>query len=376
MCLMFPIPKSNVSNDGSNSVPEPHSNSSSAASTPHTFDTNSIVKQLVKTSTAAIARISFNLWYRMTHYKENKMLLTQGIFYGNQYFEALNNLGKPTDIARKQSMIQAGFFYHGKTVTDFFEPIRAAHCPGGILATQFKLKSGVKPSAAIKALHSGLSFLGCGEACQISYLEAILELIGSKKFDVLFASESLQPLIIGFPSRIASDMFSCFIQQLSPSASIEEGDIIYISNVTNYCTKHINGESAGYFCIYTRDGFKGLGLNPEGMTQQQIATQLRKEYNDRPIGGAAITPQLNEEILKAYSAQDLQRSFALNNHTLTEDQFSKAQGGKIVAIFRFNFKRINQLFESSMSDLENLIFSWAENKDKEQLKGFEANTKP
>ena len=46
---------------------------------------------------------------------------------------------------------------------------------------------------ALKAIRAGISLIGCGEVCQIAQYATLEEVLGTSKFDALFAADSPTP---------------------------------------------------------------------------------------------------------------------------------------------------------------------------------------
>lgn len=107
----------------------------------------------------------------------NAQKSNQGIWYPNDYNDFLLNNHK--------SMPQE--YWTGYANDGYFEKVGRF---------TFALKEGKSASEAIEAMLQGPSILDCGNAIVLAYYKALLDVIGSQKFDALFSDDLFWKLVI------------------------------------------------------------------------------------------------------------------------------------------------------------------------------------
>ena len=85
----------------------------------------------------------------------------------------------------------------GGSIPKHFQLVSDRDSPSGKKVAGFVLKEGVLPNDALHAIEDGLSLFGCAEVCQIAQYAAIEDVLGTSKFNALFAADSSTPLMIG-----------------------------------------------------------------------------------------------------------------------------------------------------------------------------------
>lgn len=319
-----------------------------------------ISEKLIYKAIEIVRAITKDNEMRMSGYKNNITLLTFGIFYGNEYYKALETKNLQN---RLNIFVEKGSFYHGYASPEHFSMQKSAS-PTGILGNSFFLKKNVKPSVALEAMRQGISFIGCGEVCQIAYYEAIKQVLKTEKFNMLFSANSSTPLKIEFSA--ADNPINSLIKTVSSDEKLEKGQIVYIQNHPYYKAKHLNGEASGFTVICCDDTpgqetFTTIGLSSDGMKHEGVNQTLLKEFNNRPIGMKIVTDEVAKRILQTYTREQRSISEQCKEIQLTMDEFIGGEGGKIQARFKFNTDRIEQLANSSFEKARELFDSWNKN---------------
>ena len=165
-------------------------------------------ERLTEIAVATVRAIAADNQERMAGFKNNVQLLKSGVFYPNDYFMALETMKQAPRI---DQFIKTGTFFHGIAPASHFGMQKDLQKPTGIRPVHFILKPGAKPSEALAAIRQGLSLLSCGETCQIGFYEAIRGVLGTEKFDMLFAADS--------PQLLSSSMLMRLILLLNLSTS-------------------------------------------------------------------------------------------------------------------------------------------------------------
>lgn len=157
----------------------------------------------------------------------------------------------------------------------------------------FKLKEGKSPSEAINALINGPSVLECGNAIQLAYYKAMLEVIGAEKFDKMFSNELFMLKIIregitdeGAPiSYFASYSRNAYAYKGEiGNRPVEVGETCHFMGIEGYGHKHPTGFGGGWnvVCIgKNKNGeqlFVAHGFDAP-MTEREINTLLVEFYN-------------------------------------------------------------------------------------------------
>lgn len=317
------------------------------------------VRERLTTKAIEIVRaIVTNNTHRMKEFKREIQLLGSGIFYGNEYFEALKSANQK---ARLEFYLQKGSFYHGLAPSKHFDMLKNSNSPTGILANCFVLKEGVAPSAALDDIRQGLSFIGCGETCQIAYYEAVKDVLGTEKFDILFAANSSTPLTIQFNS--GNNPINRLLERTSSPKKFVKGRIYQFENTPYYASKHMNGEALGYTTLCCDDTpgketFTTLGLSPEGMTQAEVGQKMFEDCNRNPIGLEIVTEEVAKRILSTYTQKEISQFKKLETYQFSAEDFAEQGGGRIIASCELNAQRITQLANLSVKEARKLFDQW------------------
>lgn len=161
----------------------------------------------------------------------------------------------------------------------------------------FELKDGKSASEAINVLIAGPSVLDCGNATQLAYYKAILDVIGSEKFDTLFSSKILRLKITQngiTDSEAPIYYFSDYTFASKKNFSAGEigkrplniGETCYFQGIKFYTIKHPAGFSNGWNVIYVGNNeseeqlFIAHGFELP-MTEKEINKLLVELYNEK-----------------------------------------------------------------------------------------------
>ncbi len=315
-----------------------------------------VQERLSEIAVATVRAIAADNQERMAGYKNNVHLLKSGVFYPNDYFMALESMDQ---VQRIDWFVKTGNLFHGIAPASHFVMQKDLQKPTGIRPLHFLLKPGAKPSEALAAIRQGLSLLSCGETCQIGYYEAIRGVLGTEKFDMLFAADSPTPLVI-HADALDTPLEPLYIKT-QPAQKIAKGQIVQISNVPHYPFKHINGEAGSYLtmcCDDTPDHqtFTTLGLRPEGMSHQEVKEKLLEEFNSKPIGMRIVTPEVAARISKSLPFPELCEDYA--NAGFTMDEFAQVGGGNINCTIELDAGKIAQLANSNFKNARALFTHW------------------
>ena len=327
---------------------------------PPSISKETVEKQLSSKAIETIKDIVADTSKRMQGHKANIQLLNSGIFYPNEYFKALKATNQT---ARLNFFLNKGSFYHGYLSPKHFEMVKNDSMPTGVQLYFFVLKKGVKPSEALAALRRGPSLIGCGETCEVAYFEAIKDVLGIEKFDLLFSAESSTPLRIDYNSP-TNPLVSLIQQALSPKTL--KGRIVHIVNTPYYPIKHLNGEARGFNAIVCNETAKletvtTIGLKPEGSTFAETNETLLQEFNDEPIGMAIVTQEVAQRIIASNPSEKIRLAEVSKNAKITMEEFKHQGGGEITFTIEFNAMRITDLANSSLKKARELFNQWTKN---------------
>lgn len=295
--------------------------------------------------------------------------LRQGCFYPHGYFYLLKAKGQTK---RLEWLRDKGCFYHGIAPSKYFDHIDRPSSPTGKKLIAYRVKSGQLPSEALKALRTGLTFLGCGEACQLAQYETLNEFLGDDKFNTLFAADSATPLTMGYNSPF--NPLGALSRSLERPVVIEKlqpGMVVYMFNTRLYVIKHLTGAAQGDNVMYMGEGkFLGLGHKPKGSIPEEIAEDLVQKYN---LSNDADTTTVTKEVARTILAANIGRVLVagremsklelrehLSSHTIRSfAELDKDPGGTFAArIGDLDYAKIHALYLSSTGRARELLNEW------------------
>jgi hypothetical protein len=239
--------------------------------------------------------------------------LTRGIWYPSDYILALKQ-GNESSKTRYEWLRSKGHLVDGWLSNKHFSPVTTQM---GIFikrrAWNFLMKDEVLPSDALKAAKVGLSILDCGTVCQIARYDALLKILGEEKFNRLFSEPHGQKLNISFdddalnPLRFFFDFAESAKKQVKGSIGkriVQKGQMVSFKGVEKYEKKHPSGMGGNYNLICSNETpgeqrYVGHGLPSEGMTEEEIARMMVREYNQKPdhLSRVAVSQHKEMELI-------------------------------------------------------------------------------
>jgi len=201
------------------------------------------VNQLVKRKFINIIHDS-NRW--RAEYKNNTKILDHGFWYPNEYLFALKEKGQHS---RFEFLKNKSAAYHGFPPKSF---THVADETGQFVTNKrpcaYVLNNGLASEAIKNIRESQFFFIDCQEAIQIAEYEALLEILGDKKFDALFSPNGKTPL--SFDPHSNRTPLKDFLAQKQRSA--DDGEEAMFLNIRAYTVKHPLGEAGGYHALAFR----------------------------------------------------------------------------------------------------------------------------
>lgn len=295
-------------------------------------------------------------------YREDHKLLQKGIFYPNEYFDALteNNETPRLDYFGKRDS-----FFHGFVSPKFFKMVPDDKSPSGKKIACFMLEDGVLPSEGLKAMREGITLLGCAEVCQIAQYAAIEDVLGTSKFNALFASTSSTPLMIGsaLPNNPISRLRVYLMQENPSTSEIKKGDLVFTKNAASYYSKHLLGIAGGYntICVDDTAGsqrFTTLGLDPNGLTHDQLQDTLIADYNSSSRRLESFSDKTRQAYLTSIGEKGISLAEELKTTQLSSQEFTEQGGGKATIVCELDAKRITDLANSTLENARRLLDSY------------------
>ncbi len=265
--------------------------------------------------------------------------LREGIYYGNEYCEALLTLsarGDPWAQEHFKTLYGQGAFYHGALSSKYFMHVKEPMSPSGLAFNGYRIAREVREvSRALDEFSRGWTLLDCGGTCQLAYLQAIRTALGDRKFDVLLTGSGPTPLTIyGFDMTTDKvNILSRLLREEEIDSPRRLGQIVVINNAESYSRKHAQGEAARFISICT-DATKGqeryvaLGFPSEGLTLEGVGMFLLEEYNKQPIPVSDILP-IDDALLPLSDE-------AKANKQLGKKAFIREGGGKVIAVWELD----------------------------------------
>ena len=194
----------------------------------------------------------------------------------------------PTDLKKfffQKSEEMPEEYWDGYTSSEYF------HKTGRFT---FELKDGKSAAAAVNVLMAGPSVLDCGNATQLAYYKAILDVVGSEKFDALFSGDTLRLKITQNGITDSESPISYFSEYTSASKKrltgkigkrpLNIGEECHFKGLKFYANKHPTGFAGGWTVIYVGDNQLGEQLFvahgfESSITEREINRLLVELYN-------------------------------------------------------------------------------------------------
>lgn len=302
-----------------------------------------LVAQLAKDTVDTIKALALDNHLIMNG--QNKKPLLKGFHYRVQYFAMLqarskaeNSLeGHATQLLKQ--MRDRNVFAYGKAPSAAFEQIQSTVSKViKFIPECYRVKKGVKASVAMDDLWKNVTFIGCGEACQIAQATAIRRALGDgdAKFDALFGLNAKYRLIIGH-GREQMSIFNPLSSLLTGSKitdvkQVKLGQMVNFDGAKGYGVKHLVGLEPTYNGVCIEAGvnpkFTTMGLDPEGATQAQIAQTLLDGFNETPVDYTEmLKPEIVKELLNQFDPILLRFHPLLKDQKMSREDFEKHGGG-------------------------------------------------
>ncbi|MGD2168841.1 MAG: hypothetical protein PVI40_01200 [Chlamydiota bacterium] len=203
----------------------------------------------------------------------------------------------------------------------------------------FELKEGKLPSDAIEALLNGPSVLDCGNATQLAYYKAILDIVGPNKFNELFSGKYFTLKITQHGITDSNSHIACLADYTEAAKArvvgtlghrpITIGEECHFEGVKFYANKHPVGAGGGWNVIYVGNDqngeqlFASHGLE-KPITEREINRLLVEAYNqERTEGDERFIKQANDPTLYDRDVN----SFLKTQYTIPLETADSAVGG-------------------------------------------------
>ncbi len=145
---------------------------------------------LGKTIAETVQAIAKDRFYRKQNYSTQLELLNGGIWYRGDYYRALESVAarNPQAAQCMEFLKRNHCFYHAYAPNELFRYVPKSDAPLGYDPYTLQLQHGVEPSQAIHALLNEKKFamMTCLMVVQIGQYQALLQTLGSEKFNKLF----------------------------------------------------------------------------------------------------------------------------------------------------------------------------------------------
>jgi hypothetical protein len=297
-------------------------------------------------------------------FKTDKRALTEGVWYPFSHWKAVESIDQAATKKLMEFLAATHSHVCGFANRKFFQNIPDFTSSGfkGYRIMHFVLKDNVLPTDAIKSVRLGLSIIDCGMACQIARYGALLEVLGEKKFNILFGNSNrgqkmnigylvddhLQPMkyFVRFSeAAIESVVRQNYkkkpekIQGEMGNRPVKVGELVEIRGVATHRQKHPWTENAGYNLICSDDTpgkQRFIGLGTEG-TEEEIVKQLVAGYN-KNFQWSDIFPGLKNAINQAIANK-------YKDHQVTGLDEKKDEGFNSGSMQHFNLSLIQDLID-------------------------------
>ncbi|MBS0629353.1 MAG: hypothetical protein JSS30_03905 [Verrucomicrobia bacterium] len=290
---------------------------------------------------------------RLEGFKTDVSLLSSGIFYPQEYFHALQQVGEHAQI---NELREGDAFFNGYASTEHFDIDLKPSSASGKRSYSFTLKEGALPSEALQKMVEGLSLIDCLAVCHLVQYLAIHALIGTEKFNRLFAAGSTTPLKIG-SLRPENPLYRLVteLNDVNPSYSkIEVGDLVYFKNNDSYLLKHMRGTAQGFntFCIsdqWNGQRYASLGFVPEGLSEKKVVRVLIEEFNLEPDNLEYLSTKTKEAFYKSLGER-LKMAEKNRNHQINPQECNRLWNWQFALISRLDAEKITALANCTLEE--------------------------
>lgn len=279
----------------------------------------------VSDTVQAIARDNFSRKNDFIHSPQMDSL-NGGIWYQNEYYQLLKDhedVDRPIS-SRLKMCIQNNLCY------DYYAPpklLKRMAAGATTPSTQFVLADGVQASTVLDSLlgERKLALLGSTSVCQLGQYNALYQVLGREKFNKLFSSPSKRPFKLSHYADTENPL-RLFLERSEEKAH-QIGQRVIFRNVKEYREKHALLGDCPFIDSITlshlsdthsadQQRYSGLGLPPEGMTEEEVEGVLIEKYNKPPLDCSCVSSELQNRFFPTETK--------LNIH-LTSHQFMASQ---------------------------------------------------
>lgn len=282
-------------------------------------------------------------------FEEAIRLQPMGIWYNNTFAYALKQLGDtsldilgPTLPASRihAMLLDKGCFYTSWANAQFWVRVPDETSHVGLHYTELSVNPKVKASDAIKVLIEKVSFIGCQHIHAIAVYLMMIDRMGNETFDSWAQYQKLDLDLL-----FTTD-FPIFTQSAAELPSYRDrfrttflqGQTLYMNNHETYTVKHPHGMDRGMNLVFIdrrEDGeplFTGMGLDPRGVTLEEVAEGLIRAYNQNPIEDETL---LSSKAAEKYRTK--RDTIVLNTPegrvSFTQEEFFHAEPGSRAHFF-------------------------------------------
>lgn len=290
-------------------------------------------------------------------------VLSKGLWYSTEYCQALEKFNQKN---RLNWMIKNGVPFHGYMPKTFI-PIEDSILPTKRKIYQYKISKDVTPSAALESIQNSICLIGCATVMDIAVYRTLQDLLGKKRFDLLFAGDSSTPLQLGTDDNPCKRLFKKV--ELRSTASLQPGDFCHFSNIQNYIAKHPFGPARGYNVICKEVDkedaqFLALGLKP-GCLATDVEKALLDGFNAPQCSEAFFIPSILSYAYGTRLLGDEKRSKelveSLKDCRLTQEQFDKMSNRDAHASIKAERRMLLSVERPDLDKIEMLVKAPLEN---------------
>ena len=250
--------------------------------------------------------------------------LQKGIWYASSYYEKLKELAQtdPSARMRLETVRNLNRFYHPYP-PKHFDLCSDQRSPSGYSVANIILKKGSLPSEALEGIVTDreLGILDCCKVFPIGQYHALYRVLGKEKFDKLFSHQTGSSLVLERDYGFKANPLMPFLQCIRPkkgaygNRAVAVGQRIGFKNVEDYKAKHqLIGRMRMLQCHLFQEHprgeqkYVGLGINTEGMDEEEIDALMLEEHNKPPLSCEPLSDSLiqnmriNKEQNLAYCA--------------------------------------------------------------------------
>lgn len=324
---------------------------------------------------------------RSKSFKENPSVLNGGIYYPDEFYDALVATKQEARITQLRDTGR-DHFCRGFAPSECFE----YHLPPGLDDVMYKpylyvVKRGILPSDALDRLRRGVTLLCCMTTMWVVEHCALLTLFGKDRFNALFAADSSTPLT---PN---SDMYLTRLHiwgNLEKETSAEmlsnadKGEWIHVHGLKEnpedpdapfYQGKHVGpvqGNGTGFNVVRTNEKegkeasaqkplWLGFGLR-EGVTHEGIVDILLEAHNKPVRTDSWWSAKLIREYKEGIKKFGYPSGEKFKDNVLTRKEFIRLGGGEVSRGAHFwHYRRIAELVNATThNEARRLFDSWAD----------------